>query len=1083
MVKAWTKNNLREIVHSLGRYLAIVGIVALGVGFFAGVKTTKPAMLQTGAHYVEQTRMFDYRLLSTLGMTQADADYFASLPDVECAEGSNSVDLTAQMGDKELTLKALSLTDEVNLVSLTTGRMPEREDECLADARHFSEADIGKKLTVTETSVEDALTVTEFTVVGLCNSPLYLNTERGTTKLGGGTLNAFVCVPRSAFAADYYTELYLRLTDADRTLYTSAYDARVGETRERLQTALEERVELRYQDIIEQARQQLAEAQAEYDKGAAEYASERENAEAELAAAKQELEDAEQQLTDSRYRLSTGEKQLEEGRQALAEGKAAYEQGLSDLETQKTEAYAQLDAAQAELDENRAQLDAAQAQIDASGVLVQYEALLITQQQLETRLAELEPNSAEYYVCKGLLDATNLLLEQVQKSDFYAQYQELLAAQAQLDAGQAELDAKRAEADSGFASAQAELDQAKQTLDENEAALNASEQEIKNGWSAVYAGEAELAEGKAAYDEAYAQAQEGFAEAERELAEGKRALEDAEVEVEKLEHPSCYLLNRDTNTGYVSFRSDSDIVEGVARVLPLFFFLVAAFVCITTMTRMLDEHRTQIGTLKALGYSDGRIAWKYISYSGSAALIGCVIGFLVGTWLFPVVIWEGYSLLYNFAALEYVFDWQMALVSLAASMVCSVGTTWLTCRSELRRLPAVLMRPRAPKAGKRILLEHVPLLWNRFSFLYKVSIRNIMRYKKRLFMMLLGIGGCTALIATGFGIRDSIANIADDQFTDILHYDIALSFSVPMNEQRQTRLAEDFPEAECVFVATSAYEVRANGAVVSVNTIATDDPQITDAVTLQYQGKAVPYPTEGVVIDEALADLLGLEVGDMLPLSVDATKTVEAEIVGLHENRVYHYAYMTAQTYEKLFDEPCSYKSAFVMTDGDPYALGAELAKNSTVASVSVTRTMRDQVGNMMRSLDYIVVVVILAACALAFIVLYNLSNISITERVREIATVKVLGFYPRETQSYVFREILLLTIAGALIGLPSGKLLHAYVMQQIAIDMVSFDVRIAPLSYALSFVITIVLALLVNLLLMRKLDRIDMAESLKSVE
>lgn len=1082
-MKAWTKNNLREITHTLGRYLAIVGIVALGVGFFAGVKTSKPAMLQTGAHYVEQTRMFDYRLISTLGMTQADAEYFAALPEVECAEGSNSVDLLARMGEKELALKAMSISDEVNLVSLTAGRMPERTDECLADARRFSEADIGKTLTVTETSTEDALTGTELTIVGLCNSPLYLNTERGTTKLGGGTLNAFVCVPKEAFSADYYTEIYLRLTDTDRALYSDAYDARVEEVSPALQTALDERVEQRYQDIIEQAREQLAEAQAEYDKGAAEYASERENAEAELAAAKQELDDAEAQLASSRYRLSEGERQLEEGRQAFEDGKAAYEQGLSELEAQKTEAYAQLDAAQAEIDENRAKLDAAQAEIDESGVLVQYEALLVTQRQLEERLAGLEPNSAEYFACKGLLDTANLLIEQIQNSDFYAQYQELVAARAQLDAGQAELDAKRAEADSGFAAAQAELDAAKQQLDESEAQLAASEQEIRNGWAAVYAGEAELEEGKAAYEEAYAQAQEGFAEAEKELAEGKRALEDAEVEVEKIEHPSCYLLDRDTNTGYVSFRSDSDIVEGVARVLPLFFFLVAAFVCITTMTRMLDEHRTQIGTLKALGYSDGRIAWKYISYSGSAALLGCVVGFLVGTWLFPVVIWEGYSLLYNFAALEYIFDWRMALLSLAASMVCSVGTTWLTCRSELRRLPAVLMRPRAPKAGKRILLEHIPILWNRFSFLYKVSIRNIMRYKKRLFMMLLGIGGCTALIATGFGIRDSISNIADDQFTDIMHYDIALSFSVPMTEQRQARFAEDFPEAECIFVSTSAYEARANGSVVSVNAIATDDPRITDAVTLRYDGESVPYPESGVVIDEALADLLGLKVGDKLPLSVDATTTVEAEIVGLHENRVYHYAYMTAETYEALFGEACVSKSAFVLTEGDPYALGAELAKNTAVSSVSVTQSTRDQVGNMMQSLDYIVVVVILAACALAFIVLYNLSNISITERVREIATVKVLGFYPRETQSYVFREILLLTIAGALVGLPCGKLLHGYVMEQIAIDMVSFEVRIAPLSYGLAFGITIVLALLVNLLLLRKLERIDMAESLKSVE
>lgn len=1083
MVKAWTKNNVREIFHTLGRYLAIVGIVALGVGFFAGLKATRPAMLRSGTEFTEQTRLFDFRLLSTLGMTQEDVDYFASLPAVEYAEGANSVDFSAEMEEKELTLKAISIPQEINRVDLREGRLPQAANECLADARRFTGADIGRTLTVTETSTDGALTVGTFTIVGLCETPLYLNIERGTTSLGGGTLNAFVCVLPEAFSADYFTELYLYLNDTDRTLYTQSYNERIEAVRPTLQTALDERVELRYQSIIAQAREQLEEARTEYDKGVAEYASEREKAEAELAEAKQELDDAEQQLAYSRSRLTEGERQLAEGKKAFAEGKQAYEQGVQELETQKQDAYAQLDAAQGEIDENRAKLDNAQAQLDESGVLIQYEALLVTQQQLEARLAGLEPNSAEYFACKGLLDAANLLIAQVEDSAFYAQYQELLNAQADLEAAQSELNAKRAAADSGFAAAQADLDAAKKTLEETEAQLTASEQELQSGWAALYAGEQELAEGKAAYDKAYREAQQGFADAEEMLAQGKRELETAELEVEKIEHPSSYLLDRDTNTGYASFRSDSEIVEGVARVLPLFFFFVAAFVCVTTMARMIDEHRTQIGTLKALGYSDSRIAWKYISYAGSAALIGCVAGFLIGIWLFPVVIWEGYSMLYDFAPIQYAFDWRMALLSLTASMLCSVGAAWLTCRSELRRYPAVLMRPRAPKAGKRILLERVPLLWNRFSFLYKVSIRNIMRYKKRLFMMVLGIGGCTALIATGFGVRDSIANVADDQFTDIMHYDIALSFSVPMNETRQTRFTGDFPEASCIFVAANAYDVRAEDAVCTVNTIATDDARITDAVTLRHKGAAVAYPQEGVVIDEALAETLGLSVGDKLSFAVSEAETVEAEITGVFENHVYHYAFMSAKTYEALFGGTCSYETAFVLTDGDPYSLGAEMAKDGTVASVNVLDAMRGQVDNMMQSLDYIVMVVILSACALAFIVLYNLSNISITERAREIATVKVLGFYPRETQSYVFREILILTGMGAVFGLPCGKLLHAYVMKQITIDMVSFEVRITPLSYFLSFLITMVLALLVNLLLMRKIDRIHMAESLKSVE
>ena len=338
MVKAFTTNNFREIRHTLGRYLAIVGIVALGVGFFAGVKAAKPAMLRTGADYTEKTRLFDFRLVSTLGMTGQDADYFASLPEVECAEGAKSVDLLARKGDKELALKALSITQEVNLVSLRAGRMPQKPDECLVDYDRFSESDIGSTLTVLETATQDVLAVREFTIVGLCETPLYLNIERGTTQLGGGTLNAFICVPEDAFATDYYTDVYLRLKDADRTLYSAAYDADIEAARPSLQTALDGRVELRYQDVIRQAREQLDAAQAEYDKGEAEYLASREAAEAELAAAKQELDNAEWQLSNSRYRLTEGEKQLEEGRAALEEGKAAYEQGLAELETQKDDA-------------------------------------------------------------------------------------------------------------------------------------------------------------------------------------------------------------------------------------------------------------------------------------------------------------------------------------------------------------------------------------------------------------------------------------------------------------------------------------------------------------------------------------------------------------------------------------------------------------------------------------------------------------------------------------------------------------------------------------------------------------------------
>lgn len=1082
---AWGRNNRREILHTLGRYLAIAGIVALGVGFFAGLKATRPAMRKTGTSYLEEAAFYDFRLISTLGMTQEDVQALDALPEVACAEGAQSVDVQAIRGGNEITLKAMSLTERVNLVSLHAGRMPEAANECIGDMHCFTEADLGTRLTVTGLSADGMLAERELTIVGLGVSPLYMSVERGTASIGGGQLNGFILLPREAFTADYFTEVYLRASGADRTLYSAAYEARIDELEPVLRAALNKRVELRYQSIIDEARQQLADAQKEYDDGAAQYARERADVKKQLAEAAQQLEDGAAELEANRASLQSGAVQLEEAKRLLAAGQAEYDAGVAALEQQRAEAYAQLDAAQAELDANRATVDAAMAQIDESGVLVQYEALLVTRRQLENALAEQTPGSAEYLLCQGLLDSTNFIISQVEQSDFFAQYQQLLDAQAQLEAGQAELDAKRAEANAQLSAAQAELDAARQRLAGGRQEIEENSRALESGWAALYEAEQQLEAGRAELEEKRSEAETGFAEAEKTLAEGRRELERASLEVEKIERPTSYLLDRETNSGYVSFATNSEIVDDVARVLPLFFLCVAAFVCITTMTRMIEEHRTQIGTLKALGYADGKIAWKYISYSGSAALLGCVLGFLAGTWLFPMVIWKAYTMLYRFAErVEYVFDWKMALISLAAALGCTVGSTWLTCRSELRQMPSNLMRPRAPKAGKRIFLEHVPILWNRFSFLYKVSIRNIMRYKKRLFMMLVGIGGCTALIATGFGVHDSIANVADDQFSDIMRYDIGVSFFVPMDEAKQERFRAAYPEMDdCVFIAESSYEARQNGAVCTVNVVATDDPDITSVLMLRHNGEDVPWPEYGAVIDETLAQTLGLKLGDELLLSVGEGRTAAVEVTGLCKNHVYHYAYLSEQSYEALFGAPCEYTAAYVTAGSDVYALGAALAEDGHVSAVSVLETLRTTVDNMMRSLDYVVLVVIISACALAFIVLYNLTNISITERFREIATIKVLGFYPRETQSYVFREILILTVVGALIGLPCGKALHAFVMAQIKIDMVSFEVRVAPLSYGLSFAITIALALLVNLFLLKKLDRIHMAESLKSVE
>lgn len=1082
---AWRKSNLRQIRMSLGRYLAILAIVALGIGFFAGLKAAQPSMLRTGEGYLRETNFYDYRLISTLGLTAEDVTAFSEQAGVAAAEGGFSADFTAEADERELTLKALTLPQQVNVPKLIGGRMPERAGECLADADRFSEEDLGATLRVTKTAPADAFTVEELTVVGLCESPLYLGVDRGTTSLGGGSLNGFVLLPAESFAPDYFTEIYLTLTDTAGTeLYSDAYGDAANAMSAPLQELLEARAQLRYDSIVDEARAQLADAQAEYDKGEATYRSERAAAEEELAEAKQALENGAAQLSASRTQLAEAEKTIEQSKAELEAGQKQYDDGLAAFTTAKADTEAQLAAAQATIDENRKPLDDAMAQINDSGILVQHETLENTANQLSERLAQAEEGSADYLLCKELYDAAELELRKFEETEAYQGYLQLVDGLAQIDSAQAELDQKRAEAEASFAEQQALLDESKAKLDAARQAIADGEKEIEDGWAAVASAQQQLADGQAEYDAGYAEAQERFAEAEAELNDAKKQLDDAQVEVEKLEHPSVYLLDRSTNSGYVSFRNDTSIVDQVAKVFPLFFFAVAALVCMTTMTRMIDEQRTQIGTLKALGYSDGRIAGRYMAYSGSAALLGCIFGFAVGTWLFPLVIWGGYSILYDFAPLQYVFKPLLAVVSLLAAMVCSMGVTYLTCRSELRRMPAALMRPKTPKAGKRILLERVPFLWNRFSFLYKVSIRNIVRYKKRLIMMLLGIGGCTALIITGLGLRDTISTVVDDQFEGVTHYDIAVSFSVPMNAAKQTAFREQFPEMQyCVFAHTGSFETYGGRGISNITVLATSDADITSLISLHDGDRQIAYPQSGAVIDRHLADSQGLKIGDTLSLRVSDAKTVEIPVTDICDNYVYHYAFVTAETYESLFGEDCEYATAFVQSDGDPYALGAKLSDASRVAAVTVTDALREMVGNTMKSLDAIVALVVISACALALVVLFNLCNISITERIREIATVKVLGFYTSETLTYVFREIILLTVLGALVGIPAGKALHHYVISEIRIDLVSFNIHVAPLSYALAFGITIVLGGLVCLLLARKINRVPMAESLKSVE
>ena len=1039
--KAWKKSKRREVTHTLGRFFAILSIVALGVGFFSGLKVTKNAMIDTADQYLREYAMFDEKIMTTLGIDEAQVASIAAMDGVESAEGSVSMDVLATLDNgASYVLAAHSITSEVNLLKLTAGRMPTADNECLGDARMLPASAVGTKLTISAENDQDTLDAfvyDTYTIVGLTDSPTYLNMERGTTKLAGGKITAYLYLPEGGLSTDYYTELYVRLSNATGTIFSDEYDHAVARMEDPLTARIKLLANARYQDIVDQATKEIADAEKKYQDGLTEYNTQKADAKRELDDAAAKLADAKRQIQDGWTEINANEVALNQAQQQYESGLAAYNQGVIDYEAAKTDAFAQLDASQATLDGQRGSLNDA-------------------------------------------LDAATLAGD----TDQITYLQGQLAA---LDTAQGQLDAQRQTTTLLFEGTLAQLDA-------NKAQLDAAKQQIEDGRTALSRGKTQLNEAQEQYDDGYqdyldgkAEADQKLADAAQELADARVKIDDAQAELDDLKAPSVYVLNRETNAGYVNFENDSSIVNGISKVFPVFFFLVAALVTMTTMTRMVEEQRTQIGTLKALGYGGATIAWKYIAYAGSAALLGSLIGFFGGCWLFPWVIWQAYGMLYGFAPIIYTLDWSLFALSLAVTLLCSAGVTFLTCRAELSLMPAELMRPKAPKEGKRVFLERIPFIWKRLGFMIKISLRNVFRYTKRLIMMVLGIGGCTALLVTGFGIRDSIANIAQDQFDNIMTYDFAIAFDEPKDEAQQTTFIKDTSDilSSCVFVTTDTLSAYTKEGLKDVNVIATGDEKISSLIDMHQNGVRLSYPADGsVAISDKLARIAGVSVGDSIQVLVDDTNKVSLPVSAIFENYVYHYMIMTPNTYETTFGKPCSYEAALANSAlADQHEASAKLLDDFGAANVSVASDIQDRVNDMMSSLNLVIFVIIFCAGALAFVVLFNLSNINITERIREIATIKVLGFYAPEVGAYVFRENLVLTLLGALAGIPMGIWLHSFVMGQLSFDMVSFHVVIKPLSYLLAVAMTFFFAFGVDLFMRPRLSKINMVESLKAIE
>lgn len=1060
------RNTFREIKKSFGRYFAILAIIALGVAFFSGLKITQSVMVHSADVYLKDLQFYDYRLVSTLGFTEENVEALAEKEDVRAAEGAISAEvLYKDAGENERVIKMHSITEKVNKLKLVAGEMPQSADECVVDSVLFSEDAIGSKLVLSENNTTDDLdkfAYKEYTITGLVQSPCYIQFERGNTSIGNGRISGFAYILKDGFAVDYDTEIYIKF-DEDYDIYSDEYDSYMDAKEADWEAYTKEQADIRYEKIVKDAQDELDEKKEELEEKRAE-------AEAELESAKQQLTDGETEISDGKNQIASAKTELSAKASELQSGKDALSSKAAELESASQQISGQesaLAAKKAEYEQGlNAYLAAKQQVTDQRNSLEAAKAQLMENTPgYEEMLAQIEAGLTEVAGAEAELNAKNAELE---------------AAAGQLSSAESQLAAAKQQIEDGknaLAAAEAEL-----TDGENQ--LAAAKEQIEEKEDQLEAAETELADGLLQYQEKQSEFDEQMQDADDQIA-------DAQSKIDEIEKPETYVLDRNTNVGYVCLKNDSGVVKGIANVFPVFFFLVAALICMTTMNRMVEEQRTQIGVLKALGFSEGKIMGKYLFYSGSAAISGTLIGYVLGIHFFPLVIITAYGIVYKMGGIYYVSDLPLALVSLTVAVLCSVGTTWLSCHKELKEVAADLMRPKAPKAGKRVFLEHVPFIWKRLKFLQKVSVRNIVRYKKRFFMMVIGISGCTALLVMGFGVRDSVVAVADQQYEEIQLYDIGVTLKDgKMPGEADLKSLDSVLEKENaagMYAMEKTIDLVTDKGTKSIHMVAVENPdEVGDFISLHTKKQEpIAYPKEGeAVLSKKVAETYAVKKGDTILLRDSDNNEMHLKITGICENHIYNYVYIAPESYEKQIGDVV-FKNVYVRLPdaSDIHEVSAALMKADGVTAVTVNSDMLSRISQMMSCMNYIVIIIIICAGALAFIVLYNLNNINITERVREIATIKVLGFYPKETASYVFRENMVLTAIGCGLGLILGKWFHRFVMGEIQIDMVSFNVQINAVSYLFSVLLTMGFAWIVNCMMTGKLERINMAESLKSID
>ena len=1100
----------RTIKGSLARFLAIAGIVALGCGFFAGLKMASPDMQEAAHTFYANQHLYDLRVISTLGLSEKDVQALASVEGVEAVMPSRTVDVMATLTSSQSTARVSSFRPgELNQPTVVEGRLPQGPYECVmsADPKKRADISLGQQIELPDTSNGVHLKGGSYTVVGFVNAPTYPYVSNfGTTSLGNGIVQQFVYVTEDAFADDDpYTEVYLTVQGATRYKSgSSAYQSAVDSVAERIAQMNPSLASLRLQELKDDAQAQLDEARQKLEQS-------RQEAADKLGDAQKKLDDAEAQISAQQQKLADGQRQYDAGRQQLTASRYRAEQQFAHAE-------AQIAASEAQIAQGTAELSAGEAQYQAGLAAFNAGQATFTQQKSAFeagRDAFLSGLAAQGITASTLEEAQQQLnalgLPTSQADALLATQAQISAAEAELASQQQTLAAAREELDQRTAQlheAESQVAQTRQDLSEARSAaadqLSAAQEKLAASLSRLSAGQTALQSAEAQTNEGRQSLEEQRTEVEKQLADGQKELDEAQKKIDELKEPDVYVLDRTKEIGVAAYQADSERINDIANVFPLMFFLVAALVSLTSMTRMVSEERTLIGVHKALGYSTAQIAAKYLLYALLASLLGAVIGIACLSQVLPGVIISAYGSIYTIpnGGAPYSIQLDSVLLSGLSGIGITLLSTMAAVLSSLKEEPSSLMLPKAPKAGSKILLERVEPLWSRLSFSWKVTIRNLVRYKRRLIMTLVGIAGCTALLLVAFGLRDSISDIIDNQWPAISHYDYIVGMSSDVSEEEADQINAELNQVGATNIHRITREnvllespTQKAGSLTRTTIMTSNSLQdLTGLATLRNRlsGQAIELGEDSVVITEKLAKRLGVGVGDTIQVyAQDRIGNASGEpstltVTGVAENYVGSYLYLGPSAWHSLGIQDQAADGWYATLPEDQAtreAFGEKLINQTGVATVDdvneAIRTYRESLAVVNR----VVAILIVAAALLAFIVLYNLTNINIEERIREIASLKVLGFTRHEVDAYVFREIALLAIFGALFGLVLGTYLEGFVVQTAEIDLVMFGRAIHAPSYWFAFGLTLVFSLLVYVAMRPKLKNIDMVESLKSVE